>query len=375
MPFNNLLADARAPRLRLLANGGEVPGAVEAEIRSNNHYAADRFRVGVALGAMAAAPWAASDDIDAEIKVSLDGGLSWTSLVQGAVDRVEIDPVSRLLWLDGRDRTAALIEARTQETFANRTASEIATLLAGRHGLTADVQTTTTLVGRYWQRDHDRITLDQFSRAITEWDLLVTLAQHEGFDVWVSGAVLHFRAAQQADGPAAVLRPAASWSGPANLVGLRLERSLTLARDIEVVVKSWNARQQAAFQQTARAARGGAKAGRPPQRYVYVVPNLTPDAALQLAQRRLAELTRHERVITAEMPGDLVLQPRMQVVLEGSATGFDQLYWIDEVDRHLSVHGGFTQQVRARNASVGSQATSPADLVQLQEGEAPWTAF
>lgn len=368
MPFNNLLPDARAPRLRLLANGGEVPGVVEAEIRSNNHYAADRFHVAVALGAMLAAPWAATDEIAAEIAVSLDGGLTWSSLVQGAVDRVEIDPISRMLWLAGRDRTAALIEARTQETFANRTASEIATLLAERHGLQADVQATTTLVGRYWQRDHDRITLDQFSRAITEWDLLVTLAQHEGFDVWVSGAVLHFRAARQADGPAAVLRPA-------NLTGLRLERSLTLARDIEVVVKSWNARQQAAFQQTAKAARGGSRGRRSPQRYVYVVPNLSPDAALHLAQRRLAELTHHERVIIAEMPGDLVLLPRMQVVLEGSGTGFDQLYWIDEVERHLSVHGGFTQQVRARNASTGSQASTPADLVQLQESEAPWTAF
>jgi phage protein D len=365
----------RAPRLRLLANGGEVPGAVEAEIRSNNHYAADRFHVAVALGAMAVAPWAASEDIQVELQVSLDGGLGWVSLVQGSVDRVEIDPVTRMLWLDGRDRTAALIEARTQETFANRTASEIATLLAARHGLCADVQATTTLVGRYWQMDHDRITLDQFSRAITEWDLLVTLAQHEGFDVWVGGATLHFRAARQQAGSPTVLRAAASWSGSANVTALRLERSLTLACDIEVVVKSWNARQQAAFLQTARVRRDGAKAGRPPQRYVYVVPNLTPDAALQLAQRRLAELTRHERVIIAEMPGDLALLPRMQVVLEGSGTTFDQVYWVDEVDRHLSVGGGFTQQVRARNASVGSQATSPGDLVQSQGGSASWTGF
>lgn len=367
-----LRQQVRAPRLRLLADGVIVPGVTEADVISNNHYAADRFRVAVALGAMTAADWAARDQILADVQASLDGGLSWVSLVQGAVDRVEIDPLGRVMWLDGRDLTAALIETRTQETFANRTASEIATLLAARHGLSADVQPTTTLVGRYWQMEHDRITLDQFGRATTEWDLLVTLAEHEGFDVWVSGTTLHFRAPPDDGRAVGVLQ----LFGPAaNVTQLQLERALTLARDIEVTVKSWNARHQTAFTQTARALRGqrGAKAvRRPPQRYVYVVPNLTPDAALKLAQQKLAELSRHERVITAEMPGELALQPRMQVVLQGSGTAFDQLYWIDEIERHVHVASGFTQRLRARNASVGSQATSPADPAQLVG--TPWTA-
>jgi phage protein D len=368
------LADVRAPRLRLLADGVDVPGVVEAEVVSNNHYAADRFRVAVALGATPAAVWAAGADVLADVQASLDGGLSWTSLVQGAVDRVEIDPLARMVWLDGRDLTASLIEARTQETFSNRTSSEIAGLLAARHGLSADVQATATLVGRYWQMEHDRITLDQFGRAITEWDLLVTLAQHEGFDVWVSGTTLHFRAPADNARAVGVLRMAGAG---ANVTSLRLERALTLARDIEVTVKSWNARQQTAFTQTARAQRGagGAKAGarRAPQRYVYVVPNLSPDEALKLAQRRLAELTRHERVITAEMPGELALQPRMQVALQGSFTEFDQIYWIDEIERHVHVTSGFTQRLRARNASVGSQATSPGD--PAQQGAGPWSGF
>ena len=40
---------------------------------------------------------------------------------------------------------------------------------------------------------------------------------------------------------------------PENFIDLKLERSLTLARDIEVVVKSWNSRQNNAFVQRARA--------------------------------------------------------------------------------------------------------------------------
>ena len=357
---------ARQPRLRLVANGAEIAGVVEAELISNNHYAADRFQVRLALGSATPAAWAATTDIEAELSLSLDGGAAWTPVIDGLVDIVQIDPLAGMVSLSGRDRTALLIEARTQETFANRTSSEIAQLLAARHGLQADVVRTRNFVGRYWQDENDRIVLGEFARATTEWDLLVGLARREGCDVWVSGKTLHFRPPEPAAEPGAVLRPCRMIGGDANVTSLKLNRSLGFARDIEVVVKSWNAHHQAAFTQTARAARkrgqggiGTAKPG-PVQRYVYVVPNLTPDEALQLAQRKLAELSRNERVVVAEMPGELDLSPRMMMRLEGTFTDFDQTYWIDEIERSIDVQHGFTQRVRARNAEVGSQTTPPS---------------
>lgn len=146
----------RQPRLRVLANGSEVAGAIEASVVSNNHFAADRFRVTLAPVPTALA---AAVDITLDVQFSLDGGASFTSLVQGAVDMLELDPVRGTLTLGGRDLTAALIQTRTQESFANQTSSEIATILAGRHGLTADVTATTTPVGRYWELEHDRLVL------------------------------------------------------------------------------------------------------------------------------------------------------------------------------------------------------------------------
>jgi len=349
LPSSDRLASGvRRPRLLVAVDGVPAGNAVSARVTSNNHYAADRFSVVLALGETPAAVFVSADRMRVEVGVAMDGASA--SLVTGEVDQVELDAIRRLVFLSGRDLTARLVEARTQESFSNRTASEIATLLAQRRGLSADVAATGTTVGRYWQLQRDRVTLDQFSRATTEWDLLVTLAGLEGFDVWVSGTTLHFRPARAATGPGFVLRPA-------DVTGLKLERALTLARDIEVVVKSWNARQQQAFIRTAR--RRGPAAGEV-QRHVFIVPNLTPDDALKLAQRRLEELTRHERVAVAEMPGELAMMPRMQLRLDGTGTDFDQDYWIDEVDRSLHTGRGFTQTVRARNASVGSQATSPA---------------
>lgn len=348
----------RKPRLLVIANGAVVPNAVAAEVVSNNHFAADRFSVAVALdGAAAGAAWAAADALAMTIRFSLDGGHVWRDLVHGEIDQVQLDPIRGIVRLWGRDLTARLIEARTREAFTNRTASEIAEVLAARRGLVASVQRTTAPVGRYWQLQRDRVTLDRFANATTEWDLLVALAALEGFDVWVSGATLHFRPSRASEAGPTVLRPVATLSGPANVTAIRLERTLTLARDIEVVVKSWNARQQEAFVQTARSRRrrrpvapDDARPGEV-QRYVYVVPNLTPDEALALAQRKLAELSRHERVLVAEMPGELDLAPRMRLRLEGSFTDFDQTYWVDEIERRMDVRRGFSQTVRARNAS------------------------
>lgn len=350
----------RTPGLLLLANGTSIAGVIDAEVITNNHFAADRFFARIALGADPVATsqfWASTQDILVDVRFSLDGA-SFQSLIQGLVDSVTIDPVAGWVRIEGRDLTAALIETRSQEAFANRTSSEIATLVAQRHGLTAAVTPTTTPVGRYYQNEHDRVTLGLFSRAITEWDQLVFLARQEGFDVFIQGTTLFFRAAQQ-QADLHILRPA-------DLSGLRLRRSLMLARDIEVTVKSWNSRQQNAFAQTAKASgnqsSGSAGFGaRGPQRYVLVRPNLTPDQALQLAQRTLAELTQHERVIELTLPGELTLSPRSQISLAGTGTDFDQTYFVDVIERSLNPQSGFTQRVRAKNTSPRTDTTIAGD--------------
>jgi phage protein D len=359
LPLSESRSTWRAPRLQIVANGRIVVGAMEAEVVSNNYYAADRFRASVALGVdewAGAFFWASEPDILLEVQFSLDGGASFVSLVQGAIDSVSIDPALGLIHLDGRDLTAALIETRTRETFANRTSSEIASILAQRHSLTPQVSPTTTPVGRYYQSEHDRVTLDQFSHATTEWDLLVFLARQEGFDVFVRGQTLCFQPVTQAFDLAMSLRPE-------DVIDLKLERSLTLAHDIEVVVKSWNSRQNSAFIQRARATgHGGTKrSNRSPQRYVFVQPNLTPDGALKFAQRKLAELTRHERTIRISMPGELSLSPRSMIALQGTGTEFDQTYYVDVIERRLNQDGGLMQRILAKNTSPRTETTFGGD--------------
>jgi hypothetical protein len=295
---------SRQTSLIVLANGVPLAAALSADVASNNHHAADTFAVSAALAnAQDAAMWANTVPLAIEIRVSLNGGTP-ISLIQGNADRIEIDAIRGLVHIEGRDATALMIAARTQETFANRTASEIVTIIAGRHSLAANVTSTTTPVGRYWQLDHDSITLNQFSRATTEWDLLTSLAAREGYDVWVSGTTLNFQ-------PSAMLRPAsvpiltlqatATQAGPPNVTSLKLERSQPLAGLVTVTVKSWQSRQRNCVIETAS---NNSTAADSPQAYIFVVPNLMPATAQQMATTKLAELTSHERSVVADMPGE-----------------------------------------------------------------------
>ena len=128
----------RTPRIRALANGTLLSSLIAAQIDSTSHATADRFRLTMALPAPPFGTNVASILQNAgqllEVQASTDG-LAWTSLVQGEIDHLRLDPVSQRLTLEGRDLSARLIESRLTETFTNQTASDVATTLAGRHGL------------------------------------------------------------------------------------------------------------------------------------------------------------------------------------------------------------------------------------------------
>lgn len=366
---------ARQPRLRVLLVEGAIAGqtdpgktaqsvapkaqepiagAVSANVTNNNYYQADTFSADFALNALpnGLAWWAGQPRMVVDIQIALNL-TDWKSVLIGEVDHIHTHPVTGLVQIEGRDLTARLIEARTQETFANQTSSEVAKTLAARHGLTADVTATKTLVSRFYQEDHSHVTMGEFSRTTTEWDLLTFLAQQEGFDVYVTGTTLHFN--PRVD-PASTPYVVVSDANGSNVIDLRLERSLTLAKDVEVQVRSWDSRNSRGFTKTSRAigAKGAQAAGakqNAAQRYVLVRPNLTEDQAQKLANETAHEISIHERVVTFHLPGDLLLTPRMMVRLQGTGTEFDQAYYVDSVSRRISFDSGFDMEVRAKNRS------------------------
>lgn len=369
MPFSSG-GHARAIYLQLLIDGQEIAGAQEAEICTSNHQIAGWFRLLLVLGrdpSGSAANFSALTNANAEIRLGVaPTGLPslaavWQSLITGPIDTVTIDMTAGTVQLTGRDFSALLIDTLSAESFPNHTASEIAQTLALRHGLTSVVTATTTPVGRYYQDGHNLFSLYQSSGTVTEWDLLSGLADSEGYDLFVQDRNLIF-APPLSDTVPAVWQWMPGGTHTTSVTSLRMERSLALARDIIVTVQSWNSRQQAMITQTVRSSSNGqlrstnSAASATASNYVLLRPNLTNDQALNLAAQTLADLSRHERVITASMPGDLTLSPRSLVTLEGTQTDFDQTYVVDEVLRRFSMRDGFTQTVRAVNTPLVQSA-------------------
>ena len=176
-------------------NGNRLPAQAVASLEVSNasHFTADTYRLELAVAGLPAGLgpdyWAGSQDDTISLAVSLAGETP-SPLIVGRVDEVNWDLPARKITLTGRALSAAFIDNKTAEKFQNQTAGQIATTLAARRGLTADVQATTTPAGTYYQIDHAVAT-----RGESEWDLLTYLAGREGCDVWVTGQTRHFRPA------------------------------------------------------------------------------------------------------------------------------------------------------------------------------------
>lgn len=316
------------PQLRLSIAGVPVPGAVSLEIESVAYFAADRFRIGFAMGAAAftnAGYFAGLGLQTITIEAAL-GGFGYVTLLTGQIDNVRIDLLTNTAELCGRDLSARLIDTEISETFANQTSSQIASTIAARHQLTANVTATQTIVGQYYELDHARNALAAHSRATTEWNLLTELAEIENFVVSVTGTTLNF-------GPAVAGQPV--FVTPRSFIALNLDVATTIPMSARV--KSWNTRQKTVVSQSA-----GSGAGT-----TLIRPNLTVAQAQSLAANHLATLRQHGMFLIGTMPADLTLMPGMQLVLSGTESALDRTYGVSAMSRALDGRTGFTQTVLA----------------------------
>lgn len=349
-------------------NNQIVSGWLDWEVDSNAYREADTFRVTFALSALVApfneAWFVAQTTIGVEILAGFPsnpaayGAADLTSIVIGNVDEVSYDPAQRTLELSGRDLTSLLIDAKTAEKWPNQTASEIATTLAKRHGLTPVVTATTETLGRFYQIDHISTTTVQ-----TEWDFLCWIAQQTQYVAYVKGKSLHFE--PQPDPTKAPLYPL-TWT-PADLTqpfgsntqSMSFTRTLTVGNTISVTVRSWNAKQRQGFTQSYPAGHSkGIRPGTattPAQAYSYQIPNLTQDQATKRAQSIYNDLIKNEMRMNATLPGDSVLMRTSVVHVTGTGTVFDQNYFPESITRRMSFGEGYAMDVRCRNHSGAVQ--------------------
>ena len=351
----------RSPRGAVRLNGLAVGGWESWEVDNNAFRAADSFAICFAAARLPAGfgpDWfGAQASITAEIfasAVPFDANNYQPSLadrlILGQVDDIAFDPSRGSLTLTGRDLTALLIDTRVSAGYLNQTSSQIATVLAESHGLIPVITETVTPVGTFYSQSHISLTQQR-----SEWDILTELAGFENFDVFVAGNELHFAPLPD---PATAGRYLIGWRPgdgsvavpAANVTALRFERNLTLARGVSVTVQSWHARQGKRFAATWPQPDADASAlPTPPLAYSFVAPGLTQDQCQRIAEARYQDIARHMVRVSAEMPGDDVLDCRMLVAVQGTDTAWDQDYFPEVVRRTMSVDGGYRMTVSAKN--------------------------
>ncbi|WP_225934364.1 MULTISPECIES: hypothetical protein [unclassified Cupriavidus] len=142
----------------------------------------------------------------------------------------------------------------------------------------------------------------------------------------------------------------------ANVKDLRMSRSLTVAKGVTVVVRSWNAKQAKAFTASYPSKAKSIQAGKASpfgdtQIYSITRGGLDQDSALKLAQKIHKEITQHEMKLRAVLPADNILKQTSMVRLTGTGTAFDQDYFIDGLARSMSVDSGYEMTISAKNTN------------------------
>ncbi len=314
------------PQVRVSIGDAILAGAIALEVEQVAYFAACRFVVTMPLGGDAA--FYASlglQTITISIAVNPSG---YVELLTGQIDNIRIDLAETTATLSGRDLSARLTDTEISETFANQTASQIATTIAARHGLAPNVTATVTPVGQYYELDHARSALALHSRTGTEWNMLSLLAKTENFGLSVTGTTLNF-------GPVGAGVPVVL--APQSCISLELDIATTIPA--ATTVKSWNTRNKTVVMQSAGSDSGNST--------TLIRPNLTSAQASNLAANHLSVLARHGTILRAKIPGETVLTPASPILLTGTNSSLDQTYAIDAIIRSIDGRNGFAETIHA----------------------------
>lgn len=370
MDVNNPIVQSSARHIsgRCRLNGTEVP-FVSFSVEDVGFRGASTFDLVLAPSAMPADMqmlnwWASQTTIKVELSVSIitKSGTDEKKLITGNIDNWHYDPARFEVTADGRDFTALMIDAKSAgESFKNYTSSQIATILAQRHGLTPVVKATTQRFGEFYQIDSAHLTGEQ-----TEWDLITTLAGIEDFSVYVDGENLHF---EPIEDPSKTDNYVIRWQPPGALAypqcnmsdDLSFSRALTISKGVTVEVLSWNAKRKnqqfiASYPKYSKGTTPG-NATAKTQVYRVIRNGLTPESATALAQTIYRNVVQHEMKFSGSTAGDNLLTPQTLVRIEGTQSPFDQLYWCDSVRRSLSWESGYTMSMSGKNHSPALEVT------------------
>lgn len=366
----SFISQGRNPRALIKVNDKVIRKIDSIDYIENNYYQPDSFR--------ATLPLYGNDGIDIEYWLSQPAMLveilmgfppdpnnygpdDLHSMIIGGINDIGLKIFDGYVEFNGFDLSKKFIDNKTIEKYPNLKSSEIATKLAIARGLNPIVTPTTNSpnAGYYYNLDYV-----QQGNSVPEWDLLTYLAQQEGFQVFVRGTNLYFqpRVLQSSEPYLLQAQTQEKGSPVFNGTSLTVSRNLNYARDVIVNINSWNAKTgpvhvQARGRPTKRQVLSSkAQPIGQAQRFDYTIPGLSRQQATLRAQKILSDISQHERILDAMVPGDNLLRKDSVIQLKGVCESADQVYYPDTISRHFmgGANGYYKMEIRAKNHSPQS---------------------
>ena len=330
----------QAPTIQVTVDGTPIYGLLRASVVATNSFCADTYVLTFAIGVQP------QNDIGfwsgltsgivavSAVQTSPYGPIS-NPLITGIIDGIGIDPVHGVATVEGRDLSGRMVDCYRQQDFVNQTASEIVATIAQYHGLPAQVTATDGNVGRYYADGYTKLSLGQYSRLQSDWDLIVELAREAAFDVYVQGTSLYFQ-------PTAAPTDALVGLSLNEVRGLFVERNVNVSLNATARVQSWNSRDMASYSSLPTQPPG---AGSLP--FLFSGSNYTSQQVTDSMSQYGAELTRLATTLRIEMPWNPALTPRTVILLSGTNSVLDRTYRIDTVESRFSGLSGSEQTIFA----------------------------
>lgn len=415
----DLKSQVRKPQCRVTANGKALR-IVQAEVIQNGHQEADSFDVQMPLFDPQAPYdwkwWAEQTDIEIEVLLGFadkDGQTSrWTSLVQGPVDSIAMSPLAygphsnlalrartevgrggqlphetgpahpygAVLQIRGRDYSGQLIDSEVsqEQVSGNLTSKDMLDNLVSQvPGLSLDIsQLDDDSVGDLMNDAQGRLTLHR-----SAWDVISGIAEHEGARATVKGkqvkiapvpadssdkgqafAIYYYPEKQSSTGGG--FEPVRS-----NVMTLRMARALAVGRGVDHFVQAYDSatgrrpsRAVARVRSQQRESRSDGDKMNSNLTYTESQPGMSQAQARKHARAKGNHVSKFERDIEFQMPGDLTLTVDTPVTLTGTGTQFDQTYEVSQLTHFFDLTQGYRMECRCRNRS---------DDVQVQVEDAP----
>ncbi len=281
-----------------------------------------------------------------KIEAGYDGELQL--LIEGYMDKPKWRfGNSERVTITGRSLAARPYDEKESVKYQNMTSTEVHAMLAKKHGLTPIAPiATSTMIGEYINGDHASLTSEE-----SHWDLILYLAENEGFVTRVRGKEWYF-------GPLEALpnmkkEPIHYTLGVDIGDSLEIEGAPNASRNLTVEVISY----QPAKTKRGKGSRIVEKSvglGSGINKYVIrkYVPNITRDQAQRIARNTLQELSRQQLFGSFPCAYNPELDIDRKIVLNGVGVGLSQYYFIQGLDISCDKEKGFVCTVSFSNLQL-----------------------